>query len=73
MPDDTFERANRRAKQLGISRSAFFATAAARYLAQLDRESLTARIDQSLKLIGEDRDSEAAATAGRRRLAQAEW
>ncbi len=73
MPDDTFERASRRAKQLGVSRSEFFATAAVRYLAELDRKSLTARIDQALELVGEEGDTSDVTTAGRRRLAEAEW
>ncbi len=44
LPDDTFEQASRRAKQLGVSRSQFFATAAVRYLAELDRSSLLSLI-----------------------------
>ena len=73
LPDETFRRASERAQQLGISRSEFFATAAQRYLADLDRESLTARIDQALDLVGEDLDTKTAAEVGRARLAQADW
>jgi metal-responsive CopG/Arc/MetJ family transcriptional regulator len=73
VPDETFERATRRAEQLGISRSEFFSTAAKRYLEDLDRESLTARIDEALGLVGDDRDTIVATDVGRSRLAQADW
>ncbi len=43
-----FERVERRVKALGVSRSEFFARAAARYLDELDREGLTARIDAAI-------------------------
>lgn len=73
VPDETFDRASRRAQQLGISRSEFFATAAKRYLEDLDRESLTSRIDQALALVGDDPDTTLAADAGRARLAGDDW
>jgi metal-responsive CopG/Arc/MetJ family transcriptional regulator len=69
IPDETFERAERRAASLGISRSEFFTKAAQRYLDQLDEDALTAGIDAAVDLIGEDDSSRAAAMAGRRRLA----
>jgi hypothetical protein len=67
------ERRAAQARELGISRSEFFATAAARYLAELDRASLTGRIDEALALTGDDEDSAAATSAGRRRLARQDW
>lgn len=73
VPDETFDRASQRAQQLGISRSEFFATAAKRYLEALDRESLTARIDQALDLVGDDPDTTMATDLGRARLAQDDW
>jgi len=73
VPDETFQQASERAQQLGISRSEFFATAAHRYLADLDRESLTARIDQALDLVGEDPVTKTAIEVGRSRLAKADW
>lgn len=73
VPDETFDRASRRAQQLGISRSEFFSTAAMRYLEDLDRESLTARIDEALGLVGDDLDTTVATDVGRARLAQADW
>ena len=73
LPDDTYERATRRAKELGISRSEFFATAATRYLEMLDRESLTARIDQALELVGDDPEAGLARQVGRRLLDEDAW
>jgi len=73
VPDETFERASRRAQQLGISRSEFFATAAKHYLETLDRESLTARIDEALALVENDPDSALATESGRRRLEATTW
>ncbi|MCX6459169.1 MAG: antitoxin [Actinobacteria bacterium] len=54
IPDDTFNAAERRAAELGISRSEFFTTAARRYLVELDYGSLTARIDDALERIEPD-------------------
>jgi hypothetical protein len=71
IPDDTFEQAERRAASLGMSRSEFFTRAAQRYLDQLDAESLTARIDAALDLVGADESTRVAVLAGRRRLAAA--
>jgi hypothetical protein len=44
IPDDTFERASTRARDLGMSRSEFFATAAQHYLDELDAQSITVQI-----------------------------
>ena len=75
LPDDTFDRASRRAKALGMSRSEFFARAAVNYLDELDARSLTARMDAALHVIGEtDESTELAVSAGRRVLgATDEW
>jgi len=73
LPEETFEQATRRAAELGISRSEFFARAARIYLDQLAAHSLTQQIDEALAAAGDD-DSTAAAAAGRRYLAdQGEW
>ncbi|MBS9533431.1 ribbon-helix-helix protein, CopG family [Mycobacterium sp. M1] len=71
VPDATFERVTRRAAELGMSRSELFARAADHYLDELDAGSLTARIDDALRRIGEDPDESEvdAAMAGRRVLA----
>ncbi|GAA4704763.1 ribbon-helix-helix protein, CopG family [Phytohabitans rumicis] len=75
IPDETFQRVERRATALGMSRSEFFVRAAQRYLDQLDAESLTDRINAALDLAGDDDTSRAAVEAGWHRLAadQDEW
>ena len=52
-----------------MTRSAFFAQAVARYLKQIEAESLTGEIDAALACAGDDDSSSAAVAAGRRRLA----
>jgi len=74
LPDDTFHAVTNRARELGMSRSEFFATAARRYLLELDAQSLTAQIDQAVGDGSTDDSSQAAVAAGRRRLAeQRDW
>lgn len=75
LPDETFDRASRRAKALGMSRSEFFARAAVNYMDELDARSLTARMDAALDVIGEtDESTEFAVGAGRPVLADSdEW
>jgi hypothetical protein len=69
LPDETFDRASRRAAELGVSRSEFFATAARRYLDELDSASLTAQVDAALDAqTGTDTGSDDAVAAGRQRL-----
>ncbi|MGV8965236.1 MAG: CopG family transcriptional regulator [Cellulomonas sp.] len=67
VPDDTFEKATRRAHDLGMSRSEFFARAAARYLDELDAESVTRQIDLTVAGLTRDDDSAADAVAVARR------
>ncbi len=69
IPDETFQEAERRADALGISRSEFFTVAARHYIEELDAQSLTARIDAVIDLVGEDESSDIAASAGHRTLA----
>ena len=75
LPNETFDRASRRAKELGMSRSEFFARAATNYLDELDAKSLTARMDTALDLIGgTDESAELAVNAGRGVLGDSdEW
>lgn len=69
LPNDTFERASRRAKDLGLSRSEFFARAANRYLEELDVASVTEQINAALEQIGTIDDShEVAVESGRQHL-----
>ena len=74
LPDATFTAATRRAAELGISRSEFFAVAARRYLDELDSRSTTAQIDEALDDLSADDSATVAAVAGRDRLsAQDDW
>ena len=68
VPDDTFEKATRRAHDLGMSRSEFFTRAAARYLDELDTESVTRQIDLAIAALAGGDDSAADAIAVARRL-----
>lgn len=61
VPDETFDRASRRAKALGLSRSEFFARAAENYLDELDTHSVTRQIDAVLEGCGAVDDSNAVA------------
>ena len=61
-----------RAHDLGMSPSEFFSWAAARYLDELDSESVTAEIDQTvLGLMGPDKSAADAVSVGHRLLADA--
>ena len=72
LPDDTYEQASRRAAELGISRSEFFARAARRYLDELASQSLTSQINEALQ--ASDDSNAAAAAAGHSYLAaQDDW
>ena len=76
VPDETYERASRRASDLGMSRSELFARAARHYLDELDAQSLTGRIDDALERLGSpDQASVDAVAAGHRLLAVSddEW
>ncbi|WP_426594941.1 ribbon-helix-helix protein, CopG family [Cellulomonas sp. McL0617] len=68
IPDETFEKASQRARDLGMSRSEFFTRAAARYLDELDAESVTRQIDSAVDALGVDDSASDAAAAGRRVL-----
>lgn len=70
LPDETFDRASKRAAELGMSRSEFFARAAQRYLDELDAEALTDQIDAALEVTDAADDSgQVAVDLGRRRVA----
>lgn len=74
VPDEIFKRVEQRAAQLGVSRSQFYATAAANYLEELERSSLTAKINEALELAGQDVDESLVTSYSRRRLAaDDEW
>jgi metal-responsive CopG/Arc/MetJ family transcriptional regulator len=72
VPDATFERVTRRARELGISRSQLFAQAADQFLDQLDAVGLTEQIDAALSRLPDADDSAVAASSiGGRVLDQA--
>ena len=72
VPDATYERVERRAQELGVSRSEFYSRAAARYLDELDAESITEQLNHAIDARTRPDDSTAAAAArGRRVLADA--
>ena len=68
VPDDTYERASKRAQDLGMSRSEFFSRAAARYLDELDNDSVTHQIDMAVTALGDSDDSAADAVSVAHRL-----
>lgn len=66
VPDDTYAQVTQRARDLGMSRSEFFARAAANFLDELAKESETAAINGALDAAtGGDGSNAAAAAAGR--------
>ena len=54
LSDATFQRVERAAKKLGVSRSEFFARAAERWLDDLDDEGITDAIDWALAGLPQD-------------------
>ena len=73
---EPFERATTRARDLGMSRSEFFATAAQHYLDELDAQSITVQIDTALaRLEGTDQSAAHAVVLSHRIVADTaeEW
>jgi antitoxin MazE6 len=56
IPDSAFERVERHAKKLGMSRSEFLTRAAERWADELDEDELTQAIDDALANAGDDAD-----------------
>lgn len=74
VPDETYDRAERAAKQHGMNRSQFYAAAADRYADELESADLTAAIDAVVDAVMTDDSMQAAVKAGRRVLeADDEW
>jgi len=69
LSDATFERVTSKARELGISRSAFFARAVELYLDELAGHSVTEHVNETLRAAGGDESGPAAVAAGRERLA----
>jgi len=71
IPDAIFERAERQAAALGMSRSEFYASAVERYMAALLDEATTRQINEVLDLVdGEDDSNAVVAEHTRHRLAR---
>ncbi|MGB8932599.1 MAG: ribbon-helix-helix protein, CopG family [Anaeromyxobacteraceae bacterium] len=72
LPDEVFEDAERLARRLKMSRSAFFAEAVAEYVARHEPEGIT----EALNRIADDVDTRLeplAAASARRTLLRSEW
>jgi metal-responsive CopG/Arc/MetJ family transcriptional regulator len=54
LPDETFDRVERAARVLGVSRSEFFVRAAERWLDALDDETTTEAIDRVIAGLPDD-------------------
>ena len=64
LPDDTFRRADRAAKRLGLSRSEFFARAAENWLEALEEDATTDAINRAIdELPADNAFTDAAAAA----------
>jgi hypothetical protein len=63
VPDDTFDRVDRRARELGLNRSQFYTAAAERWLVELDSVEITARLDRAVEAAGPAARVEAASFA----------
>jgi hypothetical protein len=77
VPDPVFADVEGAVARLGVSRSEFFATAARRYLDELDRGSLTASVNEAVALLGGSAGDDATrgwmADAARRTFDREEW
>lgn len=71
LPDAVYERATRRAGELGMSRSELFARAVGHFLDELDADSTTRRINAALDAVDAAKDDSGAlaVAAGRDVLA----
>ena len=56
LPDELFKKVERKARQMGLSRSEFFARAAERFLESMNDERVTASYDEAFA--AEDRATE---------------
>jgi predicted DNA-binding protein len=63
LPDETFQRVERAAARLGVSRSEFFARAAERWLDALENDTTTDAINRAIDGLDEDAAFVSAAAA----------
>jgi hypothetical protein len=70
VPDETFYRVEARAAALKMNRSEFYATAAERFLDELERESLTSEINAAIGRASGRADRDSFARAGLAQLGE---
>ncbi|MGE5598413.1 MAG: ribbon-helix-helix protein, CopG family [Bacteroidota bacterium] len=73
IPAPLFERADRMAREMEISRSEFFARAVEHYLRQRENEELLAKIDRACDGAQPDNAYGAQAKKRHRRLVEGQW
>ncbi len=73
IPAPLFQRAERMAREMDISRSEFFARAVEHYLRQHENEELLAKIDRACDGTQPDAAYEAQARKRHRRMVEGEW
>ena len=56
LPDQLFETADGLASQMNVSRSQFYATALEKYIAEIEKSSLTEKINQFIDNFGQEKD-----------------
>lgn len=63
VPDTVYQRAERRARALGLNRSEFYTRAAVHFLDGLDQEDVTERLDAAIAAAGAESGAEQLAWA----------
>ena len=56
LPDQLFEAADGLASRMNVSRSQFYATALEKYIAEIEKSSLTEKINQFIDKYGQEKD-----------------
>ena len=56
LPDQLFEAADGLASQMNVSRSQFYATALEKYIAEIEKSSLTEKINKFIDQHGQEKD-----------------
>ena len=57
LPDQLFKAADGLASKMNVSRSQFYATALEKYIAEIERSSLTEKINQFIDNYGHEKDA----------------
>lgn len=72
LPDEVFERAEKTAKRLNLSRSELYSRALSEYLSRHTPDEVTAALDAAISEAGQPRD-EHVVRSSRRLLESSEW